>query len=219
MCFTVKFPYYFPPAEYFLDIINCKYLLVADNFQYIKRSPINRTVLNQRHTLTIPVIHEGKFVKINEKKITYAENWQNKHLKSIYHSYHDSTYFEDYFYIFEDIIKKNHKFLFGLVYDSLIKLMQCFHINPEIICISNLKFKKNLNLDLIQFAEERKLTHFNTIDLYMENFFNSLQHSEKKPEIRYIKKKNSDLYLKNSLDLLFNFGPEASFKLRECLIT
>ena len=46
-----------------------------------------------------------------EIKVDNSNNWQRKHLKSIFINYKDTKYFNDYFPFFEDVYTKKWDYL------------------------------------------------------------------------------------------------------------
>lgn len=99
------------PWRGFFDIINQVDVFVFyDDVQYERRSWRNRNKIktsNGTKWLSVPVKTKGKYnALINEVLIDYDRDWQKDHIRSIYHNYCKSTYFEKYFPLIVKILEK-----------------------------------------------------------------------------------------------------------------
>ncbi|MEL6593145.1 MAG: WbqC family protein, partial [Bacteroidota bacterium] len=69
--------------------------------------------------LSIPVERRGARMPIRDKKISYAEKWQQQHWKSWVSAYRNSPYFEYYEDSFRPLFEKRYSFLQDLLLDSI----------------------------------------------------------------------------------------------------
>lgn len=112
---------YAAPVEYFHFLVknnNCK---LEANENYQKQSFRNRChILSAQgiQKLNIPVEH-NKSSFIRDIKISYQENWQRQHWRSINTCYRSSPYFLFYDYLFVEFYNKKEKFLFDFNYSIL----------------------------------------------------------------------------------------------------
>lgn len=124
---------YLPPVSYMAVLLQRKTAAIEhfENFQ--KQSYRNRCVIygpNGRQSLSIPV--EKPISLIKDVRISYSENWQQVHIKSIEAAYGNSPFFEilgaDLFHI----IKQNHKFLVDLNNELLFLILQWLRAEVDI---------------------------------------------------------------------------------------
>ena len=159
---------------------------------FIKQSIRNRCEIlaaNGKLNLIIPRKHKanGK-TKISEIKISYSEDWQKIHWKSIESAYNSSPFFEFY---------KNK--------------LKPYYFNEEIYLID---FNKKIQFEILKMINE-KIEH-KTSSKYNENGkFIDLRNSEFKSKIiekydQVFIEKHGFISNLSILDLLFNKGPETS---------
>jgi len=188
---------YLPPIEYFSSIINSEKQLIEKHETYKKQTYRNRCRIlgpNGILTLTIPINKpNGNHTKINEITISYFENWQQIHWRSIESSYNSSPFFLYYKEEFKEIYQKKHKYLFDLNNDFL-KLISEF-ISIEFTINLTSKFVNNPTniLDLRNIISPKKLSQKIDFIKYSQVFANKFGFT---PNLSII-------------DLLFNIGPEA----------
>ena len=188
---------YLPPIEYFSSIINSEKQLIEKHETYKKQTYRNRCRIlgpNGILTLTIPINKpNGNHTKINEITISYLENWQQIHWRSIESSYNSSPFFLYYKEELKEIYQKKHKYLFDLNNDFL-KLISEF-ISIEFTINLTSKFVNNPTniLDLRNIISPKKLSQKIDFIKYSQVFANKFGFT---PNLSII-------------DLLFNIGPEA----------
>ena len=89
---------YLAPISYYAILLKQNNSMIEYHEHFIKKSIRNRCDImntNGRLSLSIPVNRKTK-TKISKIKISYAENWQKSHWKSIVSSYNSSPFFEYY---------------------------------------------------------------------------------------------------------------------------
>jgi hypothetical protein len=191
---------YIPPIIYCKNLaLNNAIIEGAENFQ--KQSFRNRCVIltaNGKEELIVPVKHYGKTeIPIKEKEISYAENWQLKHWRSITSAYNHSPYFEYYKDEFKEIIMRKEKFLFDLNYQLLSLIVKNLEIKlPLINEVWNRNYINTLDL---RNEIHPKIGIENSSKIYMQVFINKFGFT---PNLSII-------------DLLFNVGPDSLLKLLE----
>lgn len=177
---------YLPSIGYFQKILsdsNAK-LHLADN--YNRKSLRNRTYIlgaNGRLLLSIPTTKLDNSNRTYESiEISYAENWQKQHWKSIESAYRRSPYFEfyeDYFSKFYQ--KQDYKLLWEYNYQLIL------------LIINILKLDVDLKLDTSETISS--INEYNLIKpcSYQQVFANKLAFEENLSVI----------------DLIFNKGPQS----------
>jgi hypothetical protein len=145
---------YLPSVHYLSQVINCDTIVIEKHEHFVKQTYRNRcdiVTANGKLSLSIPLIKQGDKELISDKKISYAEDWQKQHWRTIVSAYKNSPYFE----FFEDEFKPfyENQFEFLLDYNTQllqtilhilrvkkqIQFTQSFELNPpEVIDFRNL---------------------------------------------------------------------------------
>ncbi len=90
---------YLPPIAYCYYYAKDEHPLIDIYEHFVKQTYRNRCEIygaNGKLSLSIPLIKEKEHTPIKDRKISYAENWQKNHWKSIESAYRSSPYFEYY---------------------------------------------------------------------------------------------------------------------------
>ncbi len=191
--------FYFPPIGWFKHFLNDSTRVSLEQMEnFPKQTFRNRTHIygaNGKLPLFIPIRHDGQRL-YRDVQISYAENWQALHWKSIKTAYQGSAYFEYYEDALEPIFQDQES--------SLLK--------------HNLK-ALNLVLDLLKTPKEFELTtayekEFLGDDL--RSAFSAKQPSQyaQKPYYQTFSDKYGYLNDLSVLDLLCNLGPESALYIR-----
>jgi hypothetical protein len=109
--------YYFPPIEYFFNLIQHENIIIDLNENFVKQSYRNRSYIlspNGVQTLSVPLVKAKKKKLLKNVKIAYDENWQKMHWKSFEAAYRSSPYFEYYEDRFYPIFHQRADFLIDL---------------------------------------------------------------------------------------------------------
>jgi hypothetical protein len=97
---------YFPPLLYFKSMLGHKRVIFDLHEHFHKQFYYNRCVVagpNGILKLTIPILHTHKRMAIKEVRISYENNWQTLHWRSLEAAYRRSPYFEFYEHYFAPI--------------------------------------------------------------------------------------------------------------------
>ncbi len=106
---------YFPCISYFMELAKSTSVTIHQFESFKKMSFRNRCIVvgaNGLINLTVPV-EGGRNNKqlVKDVRISYSENWQQQHWKTILSSYAKSPFFEYYQHDVEQLIKKKNIFL------------------------------------------------------------------------------------------------------------
>ena len=129
--------FYLPPISWFsifLDGDNHIFLEQFENFP--KQTYRNRTAIygaNGKLPLIIPIKHNGKR-EMKDIEISYSEDWQKLHWKSIKTAYQSTPYFEFY----EDRLKS--------IFDEEISSLLEFNLKTIKVILQILKTEKDFQL-------------------------------------------------------------------------
>lgn len=188
---------YLAPIEYFALLYQHKDCMIDVEEHYLKQSYRNRCIVGTAQgvmSLTIPVIKKnGNHTKVKDIEISYAENWQQHHWRSIVSAYNQSPYF--------------------LYYQD--ELIPFFEKKYEYLAEFNLELTQLL-LNLLEIENTiQKTTSFITSDhkgiIDLRNSIHPKKESRIKFEnyIQVFNDRNRFLPNLSILDLLFNLGPES----------
>ncbi|MBM7419025.1 MULTISPECIES: WbqC family protein [Chryseobacterium] len=134
--------FYLPPISWFSEFLNAENEVVFEQFEsFPKQTFRNRTNIygaNGRLSLIIPIVHNGNR-EFKDTEMSYREDWQKIHWKSIKTVYQGSPYFEYYEDKLEKLFEKKEKFLldFNLksieIVQNLLKTEKAYSLNEEYI--------------------------------------------------------------------------------------
>lgn len=150
---------YFGPTEYYRILAQSENPVWVANERYTKQTLRNRCNIygaNGKIQLSIPVVRpHGKLTSVSESLISYAENWQQIHWRSIKSAYGRTPYFE----YFED--------KFEALYLEEIEHLQDFlqKANQIVLDISKIKAPMIYN-GLIDVDIQKELDAKSEIEFY-----------------------------------------------------
>ena len=107
---------YFAPVRYFTKLAVFSEPYIEQHEHFIKQTYRNRAVIlgaNGPISLIVPV-EKGREqkIKIKDLRISYDEDWQRNHWRTIFSAYNSSPFFEYYAPDLEPFFLKKHAFLF-----------------------------------------------------------------------------------------------------------
>ena len=186
--------FYLPPISWFAEFLDAENNVVFEQFEnFPKQTFRNRANIygaNGKLSLIIPIHHNGSRV-YKDIEISYTENWQKLHWKSIKTAYQSSPYFEYY----EDKLKK--------IFEEQEKNLFNFNVKCIKVILDILKQEKaySLNHEYIKNPEE--------VDF--REFFSAKKESETplKEYYQTFSDKMGFLSDLSILDLICNKGPES----------
>lgn len=186
--------FYLPPVSWFSVFLHQDSEVVFEQYEnFPKQTYRNRANIygaNGKLSLIIPIHHNGKRA-MKDIEISYSENWQHLHWKSIKNAYQSSPYFEFY----EDHLKQ--------IFDSEEKSLIKFNLRALEIILKLLKTEKAYSLN-DEFAR-------NPAEINYREKFSAKQPPEFEMEEYYqtFSDKLGFLADLSILDLLCNKGPES----------
>lgn len=217
MILTAHQPTYLPWLGLFNKIHYSDCFVLFDTVQYLPKEWMNRNkikTVNGEMYLTVPVQKKGFLKKMNKEiKVDNSNNWQRKHLKSIFINYKNTKYFNDYFPFFEDVYTKKWDYLCELNTFILENLLDFLSIKIKILKLSELNLEgtksdlvlnlcKKLNAKTFIFGEQGK----NYADINKFNQNNITVKFQKYTHPKYNQNFKNFLPNMSVIDLIFNCG-------------
>ena len=114
---------YLPNLTYLAQVINNDSIVLEKHEHFIKQTYRNRCEVltsNGKLALSIPLVKQADKELISDKKISYAENWQQQHWRTITSAYKNSPYFE----FFEDELRPFYENQFEFLFDYNLQLLK-----------------------------------------------------------------------------------------------
>lgn len=148
---------YFAPVRYYSNLAAFSERYIEQHEHFIKQTYRNRAVIlgaNGPISLIVPV-EKGREqkIKIKDLRISYDEEWQRNHWRTIFSAYNSSPFFEYYSDELKPFFRKKYEFLFDfnqhitqsvleiLEFQTSIKLTESFEQIPE----DCLNFREQIN--------------------------------------------------------------------------
>ena len=159
---------YLPNVHYLSQVINCDNLVIEKHEHFVKQTYRNRcdiVTANGKLSLSIPLIKQADKELISEKKISYAEDWQKQHWRTIVSAYKNSPYFE----FFEDEFKPFYENQFEFLLDYNTQLLQTV---LNILRIKKqIEFTQTFELNPTQVIDFRKLSDIEKMDINIKPYY------------------------------------------------
>ena len=182
---------YLAPIEYYSILLQSPNSLIENNEYFIKQTIRNRCEIyssNGKLLLTIPKIRRSKSNNIiKDTQISYTDNWQKKHWKSIESAYNSSPFFIFYRDEIYPIFMQKKQFLLDF----------SLQLQNKILEILNIEYKTNLTISYIKETDKVDLRSYQQINN---------NHKEYQQVFSYKCSFKQNLSI---IDLLFNLGPES----------
>lgn len=137
---TILLPaFYMPPISWFAAYLQADDVLIEQWEHFPKQTYRNRADIlgaNGKLSLIIPIQHNGK-KHLKDIEISYTEDWQKNHWRSIKSAYQSSPYFEFYEDQLERIFHKEENSLLALnissieIFMKILKQEKAYDLNKE----------------------------------------------------------------------------------------
>ncbi len=124
---------YYPPVQYFAEIIKSGKVLIEQHETYPKQTYRNRCYIYSANgvlPLSIPV-EKGSFhkVELRDIKIDNSRKWQREHIHAIRSAYNSSAFFEFYAEQILQPLESKYEYLIDLNMDILDILFKILEMN------------------------------------------------------------------------------------------
>lgn len=146
--------HFLPCIEYFCALMRHKKVLLENDESYVKGSFRNKTFIvtsNGKQRLSIP-LKRGKHQQKNIQavEISYSEDWQRQHWKSIKTAYENAPFWEDYSYDISSLLIQKNNTLWEYNLNILKGLIEILDIECNIIFTEEYLKEYPNHLDLRQ---------------------------------------------------------------------
>lgn len=223
MIVSINQPAYLPWLGYFHRIAVSDLHIVLDHVQFEKNSFTNRNKIKTSTSwcwLTVPVKTKGQFGKLPINLLEINNNntkWSKKHWQTLLHNYRKSPYFREHSCFFEEVYRREWRYLAELCREITIYLLNALGITTPLLFSSQLNssgVKDELVLNLCQ--EVSATTYLSGIlgkNYLRESLFNQagirvLYQNYHHPTYAQYRGQNFEPYM-SVIDLLFNYGPNS----------
>jgi len=199
---------YFAPVRYFTKLAVFSESYIEEHENFIKQTYRNRTVIlgaNGPISLIVPV-EKGREqkIKIKDLRISYDEDWQRNHWRTIFSAYNSSPFFEYYAQDLEPFFLNKHTFLFDLNQQITASLLEILDIQKS---INHTEAFEQIPEGYLNFRERiNPKVHHNAHN----------EHFIAQPYTQVFCDKFGFIANLSILDLLFNEGPSARSILLNC---
>lgn len=200
---------YWGPIQYYTKILQFGKVFIEQWETYPKQTYRNRTIIygaNGMQSLQVPVTKgSSKNILLKNIAISYDDNWQKNHFKSIESAYRSSPFYEYYIDDIIPIYEKKFKYLLDLNMKILETSMEMLELQTQIT------FTGDFVLDT-EYPDFRNSMHPKGDKNLLDPNFKPFEY------IQGFEQRHGFIPNLSILDLIFNAGPEASSMLSQSLI-
>ena len=224
MNLTALPPAYLPTMAFFWNIAQTDQVIITDHFQYVKRSSaaVSAPIGQQKLQLRIPVLHDENRLSISKKRIQSSRYWRNRHYKSLKHIFNKTPFAEYYLPDIQELLNMGDNLAeFNIKW--LEYLIERLHLPAKLQAASKIGFADSNEESIKQWCTKLSCSQYITDDhYYKEGWINSkLLKSQSIDTEQFTRIPNVNIlqtYKDESiLELLFQFGPEAGYIIRQYL--
>ena len=211
---------------FFHRLLKADLFIILDDVQFINgtsKSWTNRDKVktqNGEKWLTLSVKKAPRATNINQIKLNYSLNWQNKNLELIKQSYMKAKYFTEIMPYIEKLYSFKYEKLIDFNMSSILMLLKLFDIQIDIKYSSDLKTTKTKSERLVEILKQVNASHYlsgigakdyHQDEPFIKENIKVLWQNFKHPI--YIQIKGDFIPFLSSIDLFFNCGIEDSRKI------
>lgn len=162
MKIAVMQPYFLPYIGYFQLINLVDIFVFYDNVTYIKNGWINRNKIKGDAIFTIPLKDQSSNRLIQNTEIMWNPYQTKKFLKTIQQTYSKSPYFNEVFYIVEDLINQQPHTISELAINSVIRFSKYMGIDTTFKIASFEDYQKGEDklISLVNICNSEGINHY-----------------------------------------------------------
>ena len=139
-------PYFFPYIGYFQLIAAVDVFIVYDNIKFTKKGWINRNrMLRNGHDVmfSLPLKSDSDYLDVCQRELA-SDFSRDKFLQKMKGAYQRAPYFEQTFFLIEQILRCDEINLFGFLHQSIVKTCAHLGITTEIRMSSSIMMDHSL---------------------------------------------------------------------------
>ena len=186
---------YLPSVFYLKQILQHDTIIIEKEENFIKQTYRNRCDIvsaNGLISISIPLVKQTNKELISEKRISYSENWQQQHWRTLVSAYKNSPYFDFFEHEFKPFYENKYEYLFEYNLQLLETILKILRAKKTIL-----------------FTIEYQLMPTNVIDYRaLSNLKQTEFKFESKPYYQLFSDKNGFKENLSCIDTLFNIGLE-----------
>lgn len=158
-------PYFAPYLGYFQLINSVNIFVSYDDVNFIKGGWIHRNKIlinGQEKFISIPLIKQSSFKKINETEVNWDSNNFRKIFAMLEQSYAKAEFKNEVIEILDNIFESKPKTIADLALNSIIEFCRYLDINTQIKVSSIEKYEKTDDrvLNLVNICNSENKTHY-----------------------------------------------------------
>ena len=184
---------YLPHLTYLARLLQADTIYIEAQEYFVKQTYRNRCDIltsNGRLSLSVPLIKQSDKELITLKRISYAENWQQQHWRTITSAYKSSPYFE----FFEDDFKPFYQNKYDFLFDYNLELLK--------MVLHLLRIKKSIHLTDKFEATPEEISDFRCLSALLAPAFTPTPYYQVFPHV------SGFIPNLSCIDALFNVGLE-----------
>lgn len=216
-------PSYIPWRGYFHQIALADVFIYLDDVQYDKRGWRNRNQIKTAdglQWLTIPVHSRGvqkEHIPINQIPIAWDTEWNQEHLKMIFHAYKRAPYFSSFFPFLEKLLSQKFHLLADFTIETSTQIARYLGIkNTRFVLSSSLSVGGRKTERLINLLQRVGANHYIS-GPSAKDYVDDAQFAANQITLEYMKYNYPDYpqlyppFISNVsiVDLIFMTGPKA----------
>jgi hypothetical protein len=135
---------YLPSVSYLKKILQHETIIIEKNENFTKQTYRNRCDIvsaNGLISLSIPLIKQNNKELISEKKISYTENWQQQHWRTLVSAYKNSPYFDFFEHEFKPFYENKYEYLFDYNLQLLETILKILRVKKTILFTDEYQLK------------------------------------------------------------------------------
>jgi hypothetical protein len=150
---------YLPSLNYLSSVMEHDTIVIEKHENFVKQTYRNRCDIvtsSGKLSLSIPLLKHADKGLIYDKKISYAEDWQKQHWRTIVSAYKNSPYFEFFEDEFRPFYENRHEFLIDYNTQLLQTILDILRVKKQIAFTERFELIPTAGIDLRKLSNLEK---------------------------------------------------------------
>jgi hypothetical protein len=150
---------YLPSLNYLSSVMEHDTIVIEKHENFVKQTYRNRCDIvtsSGKLSLSIPLLKHADKELIYDKKISYAEDWQKQHWRTIVSAYKNSPYFEFFEDEFRPFYENRHEFLIDYNTQLLQTILDILRVKKQIAFTERFELIPTAGIDLRKLSNLEK---------------------------------------------------------------